>query len=444
LYGGENENLFTKYFTGIAGATLESNFSKNTFGKLSAGYSYTYENVLTDSISFVNHVAYRSEESKNITNRYSLAYQLSHKINRRNSVIVGTNNNLMPFNVYDKKIYGGGIYEFVEVNQKNKMTLLQAYAQWKHRFNDNLSLITGLHYQILTLNNSSNLEPRAGLKYSLGNKDALSFGYGLHSLMQSPLVYFYQTQIAGRTYYSNENLGFTKSQHFILGYDHIFGNAVHAKIEAYYQAITNVPVQTKPTGFSLLNDGADFILEQKDSLVNKGTGKNYGIELTIEKYFSHGSYFLCTGSLFNSKYRGSDGVERNTPFNTKYVLNFLAGQDFKIGKQKNTISFNLKTAAVGGKYASPVDVTASENSSQAIYDETAAPYSIKQNPYFRADFKTGYRQDYKKSTLEFGIDFQNFTNHKNVFIQTYNRRTEKVQNEYQQAFLFVPYLRYTF
>ncbi len=100
--------------------------------------------------------------------------------------------------------------------------------------------------------------------------------------------------------------------------------------------------------------------------------------------------------------------------------------------------------SVGGRYASPVDIEVSANSNQTVYDQTKAPFSLRQKPYFRADFKAGYRINYRKSTLEFGCDLQNISNRKNFYLQRYNQRTQKLAVEYQQGFLPVSYLRFTF
>jgi hypothetical protein len=94
--------------------------------------------------------------------------------------------------------------------------------------------------------------------------------------------------------------------------------------------------------------------------VNNGTGRNYGLELTLEKYFSKGYYFLITASIFDSKYRGSDDVLRNTAFNQHYVLNALAGKEFLVGKHKNALGLDFKFTTAGGKYLTPIDFTASE------------------------------------------------------------------------------------
>lgn len=205
FYSTGNQNLFTRYFMGVIGLTLETNFNKKTYGKLSAGYSNTSENIKKDSISAISKNSFRDYENNYKTNRFSLSYFLSHKFNAKNSLIAGTNNSLIHFNLFDKNIYGGGTTEKINIDQNNSLSLIQAYSQWQHRFTENLSLNTGAHFQWLTLNNFIAVEPRIGLKYVTPNKNIFGFGYGWYSLMQSPLVYFYQTNINGNVYYTNKN-----------------------------------------------------------------------------------------------------------------------------------------------------------------------------------------------------------------------------------------------
>ncbi|KQB99974.1 TonB-dependent receptor [Pedobacter sp. Hv1] len=441
--GDENENVRTNFFKGTGGVTYETNFSAKTYGKLSLGYSYTSEKVSTDSISNPQRIAFAKETRRYRSERTALAYNLSHKFNAKNSLATGVNIAAIDFDLYNKEFFGAGSSEKININQQESTILTQAYAQWKHRFTDKLSLNTGLHFQTLSLNSSTAVEPRIGLKYSASNKHSFSFGYGIHSQMQSPLVYFYQTHQNNQTIYTNKELDFTKSHHLVLGYNYAMSNTWNLKTEVYYQHIFNVPIETKASGFSLLNEGADFSMLYRDSLVNKGTGRNYGLELTLEKSFSKGYYMMINTSFFQSKYKGSDKVERNTAFNNKYVVNILAGKEFKI-KDKNTLSINFKLATMGGRYSSPIDIAASRSNYTTVYDEIVDPYSIKQKAYFRADLKVGYRANFKRSTLEFGVDLQNISNNKNIFIQKYNHRTNALTYEYQQEFLPIPYLRFTF
>jgi hypothetical protein len=443
--GSENENLRTKYFKGIVGTTLETNFSDKTFGKLSVGYSTTSEKLSSDSISSVTRQAFLARVSNYTTNTYSLVYKLTHKFDSKNSLTVGTDNNFYTFNLFNERVFNSGTGVQINVNQTGNTFLSQGYAELKHRFNENLYINVGVHGQALTLNSSKSVEPRFGLKYKLNDQSSFSLGYGLYAQAQSLLVYFNQLNNGNQVLYTNKNLGFTKSQQFVAGYDYNISSTLHFRTEAYYQALTNVPVEIMPSGYSVLNSGADFGADRKNNLVNNGTGRNYGLEFTLEKYYSHGTYFLFTTSLFDSKYKGSDGVMRNTAFNGKYVVNLLAGKDFKLSEvKKNVLSLNLKLGTVGGKYTSPVDVPASIAQNDVIYDYVKAPNSIQLPAYFRADFKIGYRANHSKSTLEYGIDVQNISARKNIAGQSYNRRTNALFTQYQQGILPIPYFRYTF
>src|ERR1022692_1470001 len=164
-------------------------------------------------------------------------------------------------------------------------------------------MLTGLQYEYQFLNNTCSIEPRAGLKYQLNKVSSLSLGYGLHGQVQQMETYFTETSVPGSKNYilTNKDLGFTKSQHFVLGYDRSLGKDFRIKLETYYQYLFNVPVNIAKSSYSVLNYGDGFGVYLPDSLTNKGTGRNYGIEMTLEKFFSSGYYFLFTGSLFDSR-----------------------------------------------------------------------------------------------------------------------------------------------
>jgi hypothetical protein len=229
----------------------------------------------------------------------------------------------------------------------------------------------------------------------------------------------------------------------VLTYDWNLSETLRLKAEAYYQELSNVPVERNASSFSAINTGVSFGPSDKVNLINRGTGKNYGVELTLERFFSKGYYFLFTTSLFDSKYKGSDNIERNTAYNTQYVVNALGGKEFRVGRNKNFLSLNLKVTTIGGRYLTPLNFAASQAQGQAVYNETLA-LSEKQQPYFRTDFRVAYRKEYKRSTLEFSLDLQNVTGNQNIFTQTYNPRTNSIANQYQQGFFPVPFVRYTF
>ena len=158
--------------------------------------------------------------------------------------------------------------------------------------------------------------------------------------------------------------------------------------------------------------------------------------LTIEKFFSKGYYALLTTSVFDSKYKGSDGIERNTAFNNGYVFNILAGKEWPFGKGKrNAFLVDTKFTYAGGRYFTPVDLERSRLTGiEQLKDELA--FSERFTPYLRLDLKLGvkFNSAEKKLSHQFYLDFQNLTNRENIFVRRYNRQTNEVNEVFQTAF----------
>jgi hypothetical protein len=259
------------------------------------------------------------------------------------------------------------------------------------------------------------------------------------------ITYFEKTlnDTFNRVYTStNKNLEMTKAHHIVLGYEMMLGNEVRFKTEAYYQDLYNVPVTQNPSTISVLNYGAQFGAPNFDSLVNNGTGYNYGVEFTIEKYFSKGYYYLGTLSLYESKYKASDNKWRNTAFNGNFVLNVLAGKEWKIGKN-NILSASGKITYAGGRRYVPIDEAASLANGYEVQIEDRS-YENRLKDFFRADIRIGYKTNSKRVSQEYGLDIQNITNRQNIFTQQFNPQTGKVENLYQIGLFPVPFYRIYF
>jgi len=439
LYGDENQNTKVNYKTGIAGMAYETTLSEHTFLKFTLGASGTNENFNGDSIDVKTRIAYPSGEAHFITNKYSLVGQMRHKFDAKNSLSAGFTVDRTQFNLGNMDFPNGVPTQ--RVNISDGATLSQGYIQWKHRFTDNFSTVLGTHTQHYSLGDAFIIEPRASIQYLFGDGQSLSLGYGLHSQSQNIYDYFIETKTQNGSERTNSSMGFTKSHHFVLGYDWNFADNWRLKAEAYYQSLFDIPISRENQTFSLINSGNSFAPNEESNLKNEGTAKNYGIELTVERFFSEGFYVLATGSAFDSKYKGYDGIERNTAFNMGYVANLLAGKEFSLGD--DILSVSIRVSTTGGRYLTPLDAQASAQQGNAVYDDTRA-FSQRQTPYFRTDLKLAYRQNFGSSTMEFAIEFQNITNNENVFQQSYNRRTNSVVTQYQQGFFPVPMFRYTF
>jgi CarboxypepD_reg-like domain/TonB-dependent Receptor Plug Domain len=435
LYGNGNEVDFGSKI-GIIGLNHFKQINKKSFISSTIGINYSstdqtgYGTDRLTTTDFIKEVSNVAKTSYNISSTYNT------KINSRLFFKAGIQHEVIGLDLFYKtKDNINQPYKQVW-DYTSSTNLAQAFAHLKYNLTEKLTMNAGIHSQVFFLNNSTAVEPRLGLVYNVTNKSSFNFGYGLHSQMQPINVYFLQTTDAnGNTVYNNKNLDFTKSHHIVLGYNIQPASDWRIKTEVYYQSIYNVPITTFSGSYSMLNTGSTFKTDLQDSLTNKGTGKNYGIELTIEKFFSKGYYGLFTSSLYSSKYTASDGVERNTSFNGRYVFNILAGKEWKIGADKrNKFSLDFKFTNAGGRAYTPIDLTASNTIGHEQLSTNA--YSSYYDNYYRIDLKAGYTLNSSKRKLShtFSLDLQNITNHKNVFSQSYDDREQSINTTYQLGF----------
>jgi hypothetical protein len=333
---------------------------------------------------------------------------------------------------------GDGYPDYAQrISADDNYTVLQPYAQGQYRLSESFMLNAGIHGQYFSLNETFVAEPRASLTWNLATAHSVTFGYGLHHQNAPAPILFLSQEIEGIEVQTNRDLDLVRSNHYVIGYDIRPGKGWRAKLEAYYQDISNAAVDSYSSSYSSLTEGADFIFSQdKFNLVSEGTGYNTGIELTIEKFLSNGWYGLATASLFEAKYEGSDRIERNSPFNNGYVFNVLGGKEFKVGKNgKNVFSIDSRFSTSGGRYYTPVDLAASQTAGYEVLQDNLA-FSEQYDPYLRLDLKIGMKinSSRRKVSHQFYVDFQNVTNNENVFVRQYNRLTNSVDQIDQIGF----------
>ena len=440
-YSDEDRNTLVQYRTGWTGASYELRFGTSTTAKVTVGGNATFEKYAGDSVDMSTGEEVRDEEAQFETQTVSVVADLRHKFSRTTNMVAGLFVDRQHYDLYNATNLDQATPS-VRVRSDGSATSTQGFVQLQHRFYDWLSVNAGVNALHYTAGNAFAVEPRLGVRAMVSPSLSLTGGYGLHSRRQA--LYTYNVQTFNPTGYTltNQDLSFTKSHHGVIGMDWSVSTDIRIKAEAYYQSIFDAPVTANPSYYSALNSGSDFAPDNTDSLVNNGTGRNVGIELTAEHFFRNGFYFLLTASVFDSKYTGSDGIERNTAFNTNYVVNVLAGKEIRLGQ--NFVLFGSgRFSTTGGRYLTPIDEEASAIAGEAVYDYSQA-YSQRQDPYLRLDIKLGFRMEFSRSSLEFALDLQNVTNHQNIFSQGYDPRTGRITTEYQQGFFPIPMVKYTF
>lgn len=463
-FGEGDRDQYFRTSMAIAGVTYKQPLSQKTFFRATVAQSYdnqnSHHNFLirgvdtlysdgTPSYQFRTDSIYPLMGYVFETYKTSLYASVNHKFNKNHILRAGINLDGYYIAMNDTALDVTHTYFQQRFDYKGFSGMVQPFLQYKWKVNDKMDFTAGLHSQYFSLSNSwSYAEPRLGWQYNMNGGHILTAGAGMHSQSQPLYQYTYlQQDEVGDLKAINKNMDFIRSIHNAIGYQKNFKNALSVKGEVYYQYLYNIPVEMTPTAFSMINQGAGFQRFYPTKLVNEGTGQNYGVEVTVQKHFDKSFFFLVTGSLFQAKYKGSDGIERDTDFNGNYAANALVGKEFKINA-KSMISAGLKFTAAGGRRYGYVDVEQSEIQHELVYKDSL--FNTRQfKDYLRLDLKITYRYNSKKVTHEIGLDLVNILNTKNILALSYapsltDPSKEPIAERYQLGFLPIFYYKIDF
>ncbi|MCB0689745.1 MAG: TonB-dependent receptor [Saprospiraceae bacterium] len=374
---------------------------------------------------------------------YRLSSTYNHKLNAKNSYKIGIIGSYHHFDFYARDFSDNGETFTTYLQDSGFTTQLNSFIQWKYRLNENWTTTGGLHFNYFGLTKKSSIEPRFALKWQADQKQALHLALGLHSKPEHPVFYFIESsdQRDIKTL-PNRNLDYIKSFHAVLGYDFRISSDLRFNTELYYQYLYDVPVEKDPSSvYSILNslDVWDM-LSGNSTATNDGKGKNYGIDISMEKSFSNSYYFLLSGSLFNSRFSNASGKWYNTRFNSQYQTNLLAGKEIVMGKNKNKIfGMNGKMVLNGGNRTTPINLEASREAGHTVRDKDLY-LANSVGSYYRLDVGVSYKIIKTKTTHSLMLDIQNVTNHLNHLEDFYNRSTDQI--EYTDHTGLFPVLNY--
>ncbi len=436
FFNSEESILTQDNLNGISGLSHKYFFNEKTSSTIAVSYSKIDQRIDMDTLNPADNLYSDYFHENLITSYTTINAKIKTKSNVKNTIEVGTSytNYGIDFELSVSESYESAI--------ENNTGLFGVYTNWQHRFSDNFVLNSGLRYQSFSLNKQYTIEPRLGLNYKHKDNTSFSISYGLHSNIHPLLSYFTKQETLPNVYsYENTNLDFSKSHHFIVGITTKLLEKLNLKTEFYYQSLFDIPISYKEESYSIINSGYNDEGGAQifyDALFNEGKGKNYGIDLTLERPLENGFYVLVTASLYDSKYLAKDGVWRNTAWNGKFMSSVLTGKEIVLNPKKS-IRIDVNVNYAGGRRFTPINKTASALVGEAVYEYDKA-FSQQLPHYFRSDIKLTYKQNGKKISQELQLDLRNVFNIQNVFSQKYDVSTNSIENSYQTSFL--PIMQY--
>ena len=479
IYGDNDRDQYFRTGTGMMGLTHTQPLNSRSYIKTTLAVSRdrqdsNHDYVTRDLLITESDTSYTNIQTSPlmtygfVKDRLALAVHANHKLEPTTGTAtlrMGLNTDLMMWSFQDS------IRAFTDSpdslgawgrrwDADMKGALIQPFIQLKRRPNEALTWTAGLHAMVDTRSGASSLfEPRLGMQWVSKGGTVWSAGSGLHSQIQSPYIYASATttEVSGQLNMPNQELGFTRSIHNVIGVTRKLSDLWTLKMEVYHQHLFEIPVADLSTdwganngSYSLINAGGGFSRLFPDTLLNEGTGRNMGVEMTLSRAFREGWFMLLTASVFDAKYEGADGVSRNTDFNGKYSWNFLASKEWKLSPSLGLVT-GLKATMAGGRWYGPVDDDASLEQREIIFiDQDRNTQQF--DDYFRLDIKTNLTWNRPETTHELGIDFVNILGTENILKLTYapdemdinDPNYSPVRKEYQLGFLPIFFYRMDF
>ena len=408
----------------------KSGLLKTSIAVMNQKITYVDDTLNTQKIPFT----INDELYKNSRLSFAVSYntRLGKSVSWKTGLFVSRIGYTFQQSLYD---FEADVYNEDIINGEGNSMQWQPYTQFNLKISPKLTFNAGVHVLYLALNKTNSVDPRLSLQYRISPHHSISVAAGKHGKTLPLGSYFYKAPDGSMP---NLNLDLMKSAHFVAAYDWLMKKNWRFHLEAYLQKLTAIPIvnDTERT-FWLLNMIEGYASE---ALVSSGTGRNRGVDITLEKFFSK-RWFMLTGfSIFNSTYEPLNGTSYNTQYNSRTAGTFTAGKEWK-WKRNKTFTVGGKTLYNGGMPITPLLDGAPVNSREPVLDESR-PYSETVPAYFRLDTRISLRKDKTKTAWILALDIQNLLGINNT--DALSRRYDPGTNQwiYKESSGFVPVISY--
>lgn len=343
-----------------------------------------------------------------INSRITLSSVYSRKFSARVHMKAGAILSLLRYNLTHRVLSEENDYRYI-IREKDFSGLVQPYAQARITLNPKTTLTGGIHGLYLALNNTYGIDPRLGLKVQLNERNKASLALGQHSAILPIGSYF--TRVSGDSQ-PNRHLPVMRSYQAVFSYEILLGEDWKLQVEPYFQYMTNVPVAADPAStYYMLNDWEGFVVRE---VIPEGKGRNYGVDIIVERFFRRGTYLISSVSLFDTKYRALNGNWYNTLYNSNVSATLMAGKEWAL---RNNQSFQIGTKILfnNGILLTPLAGGGATDrySRFPVLNELEA-FSERIEPYFRPDLRLAWTRNNPRNTVMLALDVQNILGRRNM------------------------------
>jgi len=279
--------------------------------------------------------------------------------------------------------------------------------------NEKLSLTLGLRADINSFSSTANgikevFSPRFSVSYALTPKVNINATIGRYNKIPAYTILGYKN---GNGELVNSDVKNIVSDHIAGGLEFLPTPSLRITAEGFYKMYSNYPVSIA-TGISLANLGNDFGAIGNEAVESSGKGKSYGFELFAQQKLIKDFYVTASYTFFYSKFSGLDGKYVSSTWDTRNLLSFIVGKKFKKGWE-----LGAKYRLSGGEPYSPYDMVESQKmytiTGQGV-DDYSKLNTERLPTFHQLDMRIDKKFNYRRTTLNVYLDFQNVLMSKSV------------------------------
>lgn len=368
--------------TGFMQTTLSNNRLANVFTRYEDGENRTGIIFRNDAIEAETKLRYQ------ITKFYQ-DWKLSAGLNLQHSFYsnetVNTTNNLLFDTEIDFMKYG------FFVNATNSF------------FDDQFDVSFGVRTDTdtFTQRNSlaSTLSPRLSLSYEFQENWKLNGSVGRYFKIPPYTMLGFRNNDLELV---NQNLKYTRSDHYVIGLQHILGPAASISIEGFYKNYDDYPVSVLD-GVSIANKGGGFEVLGNEEIASVGRGRTYGAEFQFQQKLSNNFYGIFSYTYFFSEFTGFERtVFLPSVWDSRHLISFVGGY-----KLKRNWEISARYRFAGGTPFVPADL---ERTLQ-VYPDIVLDYprlgADKLDIFSQLDIRVDKKWNFKKLSLNLFFEVQN-------------------------------------
>ena len=245
-----------------------------------------------------------------------------------------------------------------------------------------------------------NISPRISTSYALTEDRRLKWNSSVGTYFKIPTYTVLGFKdISGE--FTNRGAKYTKSNHYVTGFEYSLGNASRISIEGFIKKYQNFPVSVID-GVSLANKGADFEVLGNEDIITSGEGRTRGIEFLFQQKLTRNFYGIFSYTYFKSEFTDINGNYLPSVWDSKHLSSFSGGY-----KLKRNWEISSRWRFAGKTPYVPYDLDSSLSNYPNMILDYSQLGSVKLGNFSQLDVRFDKKWNKERISINFFIEILN-------------------------------------